>query len=1315
MRLRSRDLFKTIHTEGGLLPADLLQRVAENDRSVGGLGPTDYHLGPNERLTEAITRSWTRLTAAWRDFDDARAKLPPNDPASGLTRDRWLHPLFDELGYGRLLQQPAVQIQDKAYPVFSQWHNTPIHLIGAGVSLDARTHGVRGAAGQSPHSLVQELLNRSPERLWGMVSNGLALRLLRDNVSLTRQAYVQFDLEGMFSGEVYSDFVLLWLVCHQSRVEADKPQDCWLERWTKTAADTGTRALDALRQGVEQAIQTLGGGFLAGSENRDLHLALQDGTLSGEDYYRTLLRLVYRLLFLFVAEDRGALLNPSGDPVAQQRYRDHYSTAQLRDLAAKRRGGRHHDRYQQLKLIMSYLHEDGCEALALPALGSYLWEPAAIGPLATAQLANEDLFSALRSLATVQTDDKLTRTVDFRNLGAEELGSIYESLLELHPRINRDTSEFKLEAVAGSERKTTGSYYTPTSLISALLDTALDPVLDEAAGKDHAEQAILELTVVDPACGSGHFLIAAANRIAKRLAAVRSDDPEPTPEQTRAALRDVVGHCIHGVDINPMAVELCKVSLWMEALEPGRPLSFLDHKIVLGNSLLGTTPELIAAGIPDDAFKPILGDDRKWVVALRKRNKQEREGQLRLFGSRVDTDTHTLAEQAQAIAGIDDSSLSGVRQQQRRFDQMLGSAERRRAKLAADIWCTAFVAPKGPDASVLTQDTLVRGLAGQSELRPDELAVVSAGERSYSFLHWHVAFPAVLAHSGFDVVLGKPPWDQIQVDPREFFAVSAPEIAAAPTSRERERLIQRLDADDPTLAGSYELEQQRVARVQHFVHASGVYQFGNSGRLNTAPLFTEEAMRLTRRAGRAGLVVPTSVATDSSNQQLFRFILESRRLHALYDFENHDRLFPGVHSSARFSLLVTGGPGSVEDKPRFAFFTHNVGQLADPERQLKFSVEQIRRMNPNTSTCPVIRSRRDARIVSDIYDRLSVIRARGSADGDPWGFSQLIMFQANVDSKLMRSHSQLVTDHVLTGNRFVGSDDYWPLLEAKMLGMWDHRAASIVLSATATVRQGQPAYFSGAAHADPELAAQPRHWVPATEVDARLRGWDRGWLLCIKDITSATNERTVIGSFVPRAGVERSAPIMMTSDPLHAVWLAAVLFSFVGDYVARNKIGGTHLTLAYLEQLPAPPPEQFADRADLAGSIATFIQNRVLELAFTATDLAPLAHDLGYDGAPFGWDTDRRALIRAELDAVMFRLYKIERDDVEYIMDTFPIVKRRDEERFDGEYRTKCLILERYDAMVAAENAETGYESLLDPPPGDPRAAASLSVSTPES
>lgn len=644
MRLRSRDLFQTAHTEGGLLPADLLQRVADGDRTLPGLASADYHLTPGERLNEAITRSWTRLTGGWRAFDEARHELSAGDPAGRLTRDRWLQPLFEELRYGRLVQQPAVEIEGKSFPVFSQWQHTPIHLVGCGVKLDARTPGVKGAAGQSPHSLVQELLNRSPTRLWGIVSNGLALRVLRDSVALTRQAYLEFDLEAMFTGEVYADFVLLWLVCHQSRVEADKPESCLLEQWTHAATQDGTRALDTLRHGVEDAIQTLGAGFLAHPGNHELHVALRDGALDGADYYRQLLRLVYRLLFLFVAEDRDALLDPNGDPLARERYLAYYSTRRLRDLAIKRRGGRQHDRYEQLKLVMAALDTDGCAPLALPALGSYLWSRDATGLLADCQLANDDLLSAIRSLSTI--DEGIRRAVDFRNLGSEELGSVYESLLELHPTLDRATATFTLDEVAGSERKTTGSYYTPTSLISSLLDSALEPVLDEAARAENAEAAILSLAVVDPACGSGHFLIAAANRIAKRLAAVRSHDPEPSPAEVRAALRDVVGSCIHGVDLNPMAVELCKVSLWMEALEPGRPLSFLDHRIVLGNALLGTSPELIAAGIPADAFKPILGDDKKTVTELRKRNAKELSGQLafNLAAQNVDADARVIAE-----------------------------------------------------------------------------------------------------------------------------------------------------------------------------------------------------------------------------------------------------------------------------------------------------------------------------------------------------------------------------------------------------------------------------------------------------------------------------------------------------------------------------------------------------------------------------------------------------------------------------------------------------------------------------------------------
>src|SRR5579875_114464 len=1293
MRLRSRDLFATVHTEGGLLPADLLQRIADGDRTLDGLTPGDYHLDPGERLNERITRAWTRLSAAWRNFDQARQQLPAGDPASTLTRERWLQILFDELGYGRLVQQPAIEIEGKPYPIFTQWLNTPIHLVGAGITLDHRTAGVRGAAAQSPHSLLQELLNRSPERLWGIVANGLILRLLRDNISLTRQAYVQFDLEAMFTGEVYSDFALLWLVCHQSRVEAATPEACWLERWSRTAADTGTRALDALRQGVQQAIETLGAGFLAHPANRHLHEQLADGRLGPLDYYRALLRLVYRLLFLFVAEDRDALLDPDASRLAKDRYTAHYSTAHLRELAGKRRGGRHHDRYEQLKLVMGALHEHGEPALALPALGSYLWDPAAIGPLADAKLANEDLFAAVRALATVE-HEHIRRAVDFRNLGAEELGSVYESLLELHPQVNRDTREFTLAAVTGSERKTTGSYYTPTSLISSLLDTALEPVLDEAARNANPEQAILELAVVDPACGSGHFLLAAANRIAKRLAAIRSEDPEPSPIETRAALRDVVGHCLHGVDANPMAVELCKVSLWMEALEPGRPLSFLDHRIALGNSLLGTTPELIAAGIPAEAFKPILGDDKQVVAAWRKRNQREQSGQLSfdLAGDRVDADTHALAAQAAALEAIDDRSLAGVREQQHRFAALLHSVERRRAQLAADTWCTAFIAPKRGSAVPITQDTLSRALAGgETGLSPDELSVISAAKRDYVFLHWHVAFPAAWQRGGFDVVLGNPPWERVKLQEKEFFAALSPEIATAPNKAARDRLIKALAADDPDLLIAFEAAKRQAEGASHLIRDSGRYPLCGRGDVNTYAIFAELMRNLIGPTGRAGVIVPTGIATDDTTKLYFQDLNDKRSLVSLYDFENRDAVFPGVHRSYKFCLLTLTGTRAPVNAAEFVFFAHQVEDLGDPERRFTLTPEDIELLNPNTRTCPVFRSRRDAELTKAIYRRVPILIREGDPDGNPWGIKFSTMFHMSNDSHLYRTRDQLEADGwTLEGNVFTrGEDRYLPLYEAKMIHHYDHRWA--------TYDNGDTRDLTDAEKRDPGYLVLPRYWVSAADVCDVAPQWRRDWLFSFRNIARTTDERTYIGAPLGRVAVGHSAPVMLSDDASNAATLAAIWASFACDYVARQKVGGVNMTYGYLYQFAVPDPST---------TPFTFVLSRVLELAYTATDLAGFAADLGYDGPPFRWDPDRRALIRAELDAVMFRLYGIERDDVDYIMETFPIVRRRDEERF-GEYRTKRLILERYDAMVAADAEGCEYATPLDPPPGDRRAAHS--------
>jgi hypothetical protein len=577
MLVRTASRFSTIQVEGAILPPDLLRRITERDKGLEGLTSDSYAL-VGEPLNEAIARAWSRVRVLWAGFRVASARLAPHDDGARLTRERWLLPLFKELDYGLLPTAEPVELDGKRYNLSHHWGHTPLHLVGLHVDLDERVSAGEGTPKMSPHGLVQELLNRSKGHLWGLVTNGRRLRVLRDSASLTRQAFVEFDLEAMLEGEVYADFALLWMLCHASRMRADRPEDCWLERWSRAAQAQGTRALDQLRGGVEKAITALGGGFLQAPENRALREALSAGTLTRLDYYRQLQRLVYRFIFLFVAEDREVLLLPEAPAEAKERYTRFYSTQRLRGLARSLKGSSHGDLWRALVLVMRQLGDDGgCPDLALPALGSFLWASAAVGQLEGCELSNRALLDAVRALSFTE-DRGASRSVDWRNMGSEELGSVYESLLELQPELNVREGLFALNVLSGNERKTSGSYYTPTSLVNCLLDSSLEPVLEAALNERDPEAALLRLKVVDPACGSGHFLTAAAHRMARRLAIVRTGNEEPAPADVRRALRDVIGHCIYGVDVNEMAVELCKVSLWMEAVEPGRPLSFLTPK-----------------------------------------------------------------------------------------------------------------------------------------------------------------------------------------------------------------------------------------------------------------------------------------------------------------------------------------------------------------------------------------------------------------------------------------------------------------------------------------------------------------------------------------------------------------------------------------------------------------------------------------------------------------------------------------------------------------------------------------------------------------
>ncbi|MEU2117125.1 DNA methyltransferase [Streptomyces sp. NPDC016459] len=1356
--------FTSVTTVGGLLPADILLRIAEA-RNLPGTKPADYGLPASVPVRDEAERAWEYLKPLWRDLrtalpSDPKTGAPAADPTGRAGTD-WLAQLFRKLDFGALTEVgaagiPADSDPDKRFTVSHRHGPALIHQIPWNQELDKRP-----SAGQvPPQSMLQDCLNRTEAHLWAVLTNGRRLRLLRDSSSFSTAAYVEFDLEALFDGELFSEFVLLYALLHASRftvADGTAASGCWLEKWRAEAVTSGARALDQLRLGVQNALTVLGTGFLRHPDNARLREDTDPKALRD-----ALLRLVYRLLFVFVAEDREALLDPDADKRQQETYERYFSSARLRERARRRQGTAHGDQYEALRIVLDALGtEGGRPEIALPGLGGLFSPTETDAPLTGLKLSNESLLAAVRHLAQVRDPGaRRWRSVDYRHLDAEELGSVYESLLELEPKHSATDRSFELVEVAGNTRKTTGSYYTPSSLIECLLDTTLDPVIDDAVrrGEQRATEAgrpdpaddivaeLLSLTVCDPACGSGHFLVASARRIAKRVASVRERNPEPTVDSMRHALHEVVARCIYGVDLNPMAVELAKVSLWLEAMEPGKPLGFLDAHVKRGNGLIGTTPKLLGEGVPDDAFKPIEGDDRKYASALVKRNKAQRGGQDELL---FDTETlpgnERYAAELARITMAPADSLEQVRAQESAYRAYTESSAYVHDLHAADAWCAAFVWPKQAGAPDAPTDQVFRALRGRDQSAvPDathELILRLRDE--YRFFHWHLEFPEVFSvpesgvgvqpgtgwAGGFDAVVGNPPWERVKLQEQEFFAQRDPRIAGATNAAARKRLIAELrdDRDGAHLYAEFEAAKRRAEGESHFLRASARFPLTGRGDINTYAVFTETDRTLTGPRGRTGVIVPTGIATDATTQFFFKDIVTKGQLAALYDFENEDKVFPQVHNQLRFCLFMLRGSGSLREPIRMVFKVRQPEQIVD--RSYLLSGEDILTMNPNTGTCPVFSSRRDADITLGVYRRVPVlIDETKQAAGNRWGISFMAMFHMSNDSHLFRPAAQngetfddlLRAGWVLDGNVLVrGEERLLPLYEAKMLHHYDHRFSTYENATEKQLNKGTLPRFSVEQHQDASATPLPRYWVPERNVptgevdkngkpvivpgvDSRLatKGWHRQWLLGWRDICRASDERTMINFAFPRVGAPDGTLLVLPQEgPLAA--LVACLSSFVLDFATRQKVGGTHLKFFTVRQLPVIAPAQVTPHA-------AFINPRILELTYSSADMTPFARDLGDTGAPFRWDSDRRAVIRAELDALFFHLYGITRDDTSYILDTFNVTRDNDI-KAHGEYRTKNLILAEYDRMAAAgltmetpltEGESGSYRSTLTPPPG---------------
>jgi hypothetical protein len=1299
--------FTAIRVEGGLFPAEFLQRVAKPD-SAQKLDAS-YGVPPGRTLRDEIGRYWTIADALWREYkrDRERSDLP----AERVAIERWLTRLLrDVLGYADLTKVSAAQVGERGFPIRHRAQDgaVPLLLTTQAHDLD-RSHSFFGDEGRrrAPHAAMQEYLNAEATALWGVVANGNRLRLLRDNPSLTRPAYVEADLERIFEEGLYPDFAAFWLIAHATRVTPDNGgmAGCWLERWRAEGAKTGQRALERLRAGVTTALRELGSGFVEHPQNEALRAGLRDGSVTAEILHQQLLRLVYRLLFLFTAEERGLLHAPEATPEARALYAQGYGLARLRDRARRRR---YYDGYADLWTGLTVTFRAlarGAAPLGVPALGG-LFEEDQCAALDTAALPNARLLSAIHALAFFEDKGSLQR-VNYRDMGTEELGSVYESLLELHPVVQVATRPWTFAfagdeaggTVKGSERKLSGSYYTPDSLVQELLRSALDPVIERALRDNPTDPrgALLRLRVLDPACGSGHFLLGAARRLADAVARLDMEGDLPDEAARRRALREVVRRCIFGVDRNPLSVELCRTALWIEAIEPGKPLSFLDAHIKCGDSLIGVADlKVLKAGIPDEAFKELTGDDNAYCRDLRKQNKGERDNPTLTLLPEVALPPD-LAAAIAALTDAPEDTLAAVQDKRRALREVTEGRAAHDLRVACDLWCAAFFASKatrpemrGRDM-VPTTDTVWRYLRSPSSVYGPLIGAVEEMRGRLRFFHWPLEFPEAIAAGGFDCVLGNPPWEVLQLGEEEYFATRSPSVSALPGAR-RKAAIKALELTEPALWATYREDLRVVEATNQFIRESGFYELTARGKLNTYALFAETLLRLQSACGRAGVIVPTGIATEDGNKAFFDEVASKKRLASLYDFENREGFFAAVDSRMKFSLLTLG---SDEASARLVFFATRVEHLVDERRAFTLSAADIGLMNPNTRTCPTFRSSFDADLAKRVYGRFPVLvnEARG-AEGNPWGITfRQGLFNMTTDSPLFHTAAQLTEAGAeRDGVDWVqpGAQRYLPMYEAKMVDYFDHRAASYATRGDDRGYRILPE-TSIDQHRDPNYHIEPFYWVAESDINHRTQGWPKDWLITFKLVTSPSNSRTFISAVIPRSAVGNSLPIVFPRGKFDQKLTACLLANFSClflDYIMRQKIGGVNINFFYVQQAPILGPNSYSDLN------AAFISSRVMELTYTGLDMRSWAEDIGYKGAPFEWNEDRRALLISELDAAYAYLYGLSRDELRYVLDpaevqgpdfpseTFRVLKDKEIKHY-GEFRTARLVLAAWDRLTA--------------------------------
>lgn len=1323
--------YTSIHIYGHLLSDDILHEI-ETDSSMQGNRESDFNLDVS--LRAKIDNAWSSLRNDWKLFADRNTL---RDPYGTKSVRRLMERFFSSLDYQLDFQPMQIEAGERKFDIpyiCPELGQMPIIIVGDKTgdtsldmldkcTLDQRIKGDRRQ--KSPQATMLDYLN-STEHVYGIVTNGQVLRLIRNTGQLVKLTYIEFDLRRMVEEDHYAEFCLLFRLMHTSRFLHSGDEACIMEQWFNRSIESGNRIRAGLSDAVQKAMEILGQAVVCGKGegNEIFRQAVMSGEANAQTLNKELIHFIYRLLFLFIIEDRNLVYNiGEHDQDAdydqklkcQEIYKKYYAVSRLRGLSELPflRNGRYTDLWAGLMDSFRLFEDETFGApLHIKPLGGILFNKETLHYLRQCQISNEQVLAAFSCLNEFKDEKQNRVKINYSSLDVEEFGSVYEGILEMRAVITQGTSaaNWNFTFGAGMDRKSSSSYYTRPDLVQSLIRTTLEPVIKERISKcqttEEKVRSLLSMKVCDAASGSGHIVLAMARTLAWYVCSLRTGEDNPASQDYRQALREVIQKCIYAVDYNPDAVELCKVVLWIEGYCAGKPLSFLDHHIRCGNSVVGVTNlDVLLDGVPKEAFTADSKESLKIIKELNKKALGEvaivQEGKKRGFNitlfdnqfniQTIDSEQIGLASKVKEINELPEETLLQELTKQQSWEDLMISPRVECLRRACDIYTYAFYKVFKKEEVDLNMDDSFNGafsipytrtvyqalqeikyldddddIPCAQQLTEEFKNEVLTAAKQHKYFHWCVEFPEVFANGGgFDVMCGNPPWDKIKVEDKKWFEQHGrTDIVKAANASKRKSAIENLKKTDLELFVQYKSAIATADAISRFVRISGRFPLSAIGDIDLYPLFAEHCLNCSKEAW--GLVMPTGIATNAYTQQFFGKLIEENRLKSLYDFENREKLFE-IDSRYKFCLLTAGQKQDTPREVSGGFYLTRLDHLLDPKRIYSIQTSDFLLINPNTKNCPIFRTSKDAQLTAKIYRNFPVLEHEDTGNS-PWGFKYMCMFHMSNDSDKFKTQSELKQlGSIKNGCSFwLNENEYVPLFEGKLFWNYNHHFGDFPLDTDVAAR---PSTIPSTPIENLKDSSDPLrawYWVNKKHVEKRLsktdkKGkvlwqWKYPYYILFRDVTNATNERTCVSTLVPGGfAAGHKAPIAFVNRSLvPGATFVAMLCSLVFDYLAKQKVGGSSMASFIMKQMPVLTPEQIHE-----SGYEQDIVERVARLCWFNHDLdawmeelreeCPLDWDLPNE--PVIWDEAKRSVWQAELDAIFAHLYGLNTEDLRYILD----------------------------------------------------------------